>query len=393
MCHLPPSEDCQRDLIGARRDAPSKACPLAVHPSAALGEDSVIVLGVDPHKQSHTAVAVDGTTGRVLDQRTVQVSPQGFEQLLAWGRSFDAAVWALEDCRHVSGRLERTLLGLGAEVVRVPPRLMSQQRRSARTRGKSDPIDAEAVARAALARPELPRATRDAAAEEIDLLLADRDDRVAERTRACQRLRWHLHDLGLGADLDARSLDAAAVRARVKRQLGARHGGRRVSIALALLDDIARLTRQIAERERELAPLVAAYAPALLELPGVASLTAAKLIAETGDPHRFANDAAYAMAAGVAPLDASSGRQQRHRLNRGGNRQLNLALHRIAITQARIDTDARAYLTRRIADGKTKREARRTLKRHLARRVLHLLKDARPTPRPLDRANLAGATA
>ncbi len=353
----------------------------------------MIVLGVDPHKQSHTAVAVDGTTGRVLDQRTVQVSPQGFEQLLAWGRSFDAAVWAIEDCRHVSGRLERTLLGLGAEVVRVPPRLMSQQRRSARTRGKSDPIDAEAVARAALARPELPRATRDAAAEEIDLLLADRDDRVAERTRACQRLRWHLHDLGLGADLDARSLDAAAVRARVKRQLGARHGGRRVSIALALLDDIARLTRQIAERERELAPLVAAYAPALLELPGVASLTAAKLIAETGDPHRFANDAAYAMAAGVAPLDASSGRQQRHRLNRGGNRQLNLALHRIAITQVRIDTDARAYLTRRIADGKTKREARRTLKRHLARRVLHLLKDARPTPRPLDRANLAGATA
>lgn len=353
----------------------------------------MIVLGVDPHKQSHTAVAVDATTGRVLEQRTVPVSPPGFEQLLAWGRSFDAAVWAIEDCRHVSGRLERTLLAAGAEVVRVPPRLMSQQRRSARTRGKSDCIDAEAVARAALARPDLPRATRDSAAEEIDLLLADRDDRVAERTRACQRLRWHLHDLGLGADIDPRSLDAAAVRARVKRQLRGVDGGRRVSIALALLDDIARLTRQIGERERELAPLVKRYAPALLELPGVASLTAAKLIAETGDPHRFGSDAAYAMAAGVAPLDASSGRQQRHRLNRGGNRQLNLAFHRVAVTQARIDADARAYMARRTAEGKTKREARRTLKRHLARRILHLLKEARPMPAHLQPGPLQSAPA
>jgi transposase len=355
----------------------------------------VIVLGVDPHKRSHTAVAVDAATGRVLGQRTVEVSPAGFLHLQDWASSFGAAVrWALEDCRQVSGRLERVLVAAGEVVVRVPPRLMSQQRRTARTPGKSDPIDAEAVARAALARPDLPPATRDMAAEEIDLLLADRDDRVAERTRACQRLRWHLHDLGLGHDVDERTLDQAPVRARLKRQLrGLGDGGRRAAIASALLDDLARLTRQIGERERELAPLVEAYAPALLELPGVGSLTAAKLIAETGDPHRFASDAAYAMAAGVAPLDASSGRQQRHRLNRGGNRQLNLALHRIALTQARIDADARAYLARRTAEGKTKREARRTLKRHLARRVLHLLKQARPAPLPLDRATTAGATA
>ena len=345
----------------------------------------MIVVGVDPHKRSHTAVAVEAATGRVLGQRTVAVSPGGFEELLAWGCSFDGALrWALEDCRHVAGRLERTLLGTGAEVVRVPPRLMSQQRRMARTLGKSDAIDAEAVARAALARPDLPRATRDVAAEEIDLVLADHDDRVAERTRVCQRLRWHLHDLGLEHGVDERTLDQAPVRARVRRRLQRSDGGRRAAIALLLLEDIGRLTRQIRDRQRELRPLVVAYAPKLLELRGAGPLTAAKVIAETGDPHRFRNDAVYAMTSGTAPLDASSGRQQRHRLNRRGNRQLNLALHRIAITQARIDPEARLYLARRIAEGKTKREALRALKRHLARRVLRLLKEDRPMPTTLE---------
>jgi transposase len=133
------------------------------------------------------------------------------------------------------------------------------------------------------------------------------------------------------------------------------------------------LSRRARELERELAALVRRQAPGLLALPGCGALTAAKLVAEVASVERFSSDAKLAMLAGVAPLDASSGKQQRHRLNRTGNRQLNLALHRIAITQARSYAPAREYLARRRAEGKTRREALRALKRHLGRRVFRIL--------------------
>src|SRR5439155_565501 len=234
----------------------------------------MIVIGVDVHKHSLTAVAVD-EAGRMLDETTVAATDDG---LLTWADQLAGErLWALEDCRQLTRWLEHQLLSAGEELVRVPPKLMAPERRAGRARGKSDPIDALAVARAALREPRLSRPRPDEQPfRDLKLLVDHRDDLVDERRRAQQRLRWHLHQL-------------------------ARHSG-------------------------------------------------------------------------VAPLEASSGRVQRHRLDRGGNRQLNCALYRIAITQARYHPAARAYLERKQAEGKSRREAIRCLKRQLVRVVFNTLK-------------------
>ena len=310
---------------------------------------------------------------------------------MAWARSLsDERLWALEDCRHVSVSLERFLLASGERVVRVLPKLMAGTRRSARTRGKSDAIDALAVARAALREPALPVARLDGPEREIRLLLDHRDDLVGERTRTQQRLRWHLHELEPELELPAGCLDRSRWLDRVGRRLARAEQTAQVRIARELVRRIAELTRRANELERELASLVAAQAPALLELPGCGTLTAAKLLGESAGAERFRGDAQLAMHAGAAPLQASSGNRNRHRLNRSGNRQLNCALHRIAATQGRHHPPARAYLARKEAEGKSRKEALRCLKRHLARTVYRTL--TAPTKEKMKASNQAALT-
>ena len=334
----------------------------------------VIVIGVDPHKQTHTAAVVDEAVGELRGERTVRARPDGHEQLLLWARALgEERMWAVEDCRHVSIGLERFLLASGERVVRVPPKLMAGARRSARGRGKSDAIDALAVARAALREPSLPIAALEGASREIRLLLDHREDLVAERTRIQQRLRWHLHELEPELEIPAGALDRQTWLQRVGRRLARREQTVQIRICRELVRRIVELTRRERELEHELAALVAAEAPRLLELPGCGVLTAAKLIGEIAGAERFANDARLAMHAGSAPLQAASGNRQRHRLNRSGNRQLNCALHRIAVTQGRHHAPAKAYLERKQAEGKSRKEALRCLKRYLARTVYHAL--------------------
>ena len=335
----------------------------------------MIVVGVDPHKQTHTAVAVTSLVGELVDELTVKARQPGHQQLLRWARSLDGErLFALEDCRHVSGALERFLIEHGERVVRVPVKLMAGARKGARSFGKSDPIDALAVARAALREPALPAARLAGPALEIKLLLAHREDLVAESTRIHNRLRWHLHDLDPEIEIPARALSRAVWLDRLQRRLR-RHGSElRARLCRELARRAKALLREQRALERELHGLLKRHAAPLLELPGCGVLTAAKLVAEVAGIERFESDAQLAMLAGVAPLDASSGRQRRHRLNRRGNRQLNLALHRIALTQARLHPPARDYLARRRAQGKTWREALRCLKRHLVRTVFKLLK-------------------
>lgn len=336
----------------------------------------MIVVGIDPHKRSHTAVALERQTGELVGELSVPATPEGCTRLVAWALALGAeVVFALEDCRHVSGPLERFLLARALHVVRVPPKLMAGTRRSARRRGKSDAIDATAVAGAYLREPGLPPAGVDPPARELKLLVDHREDLVQERTRLCNRLRWHLHELAVGADLPTGALDRACWRTRIEERLARLEQTAQVEISRELATRIGELTRRSKELEREIAARVGATAPAVLALTGCAALTTAKIVAETGGSERFRDDAALALHAGVAPLDASSGQQRRHRLNRTGNRQLNCALHRMAVTQGRVDPRARAYLERRQAEGKTRREALRCLKRHLARVVYHALQD------------------
>jgi transposase len=344
----------------------------------------VMVLGVDVHKDTHTSVAID-RVGRQIGQRTVRATDAGHEQLVRWarreyGRSAGERVWAVEDCRHVSTRLERALLAAGERVVRVPPKLMAGARDSARTRGKSDPIDALAIARAALREPDLPAAQHDPVSRDLKLLVDHREDLVGERTRAQNRVRWHLHELDPELDIPARGLNRAVVLDRLLGWLADQPVTMITRIAAELLSDIRAATRRINAAEREIAALIGQVVPQLLSLPGVGALTAAKIVGETANVTRFRSEACFAMHAGVAPIPASSGRTNRHRLARGGNRQLNAALHRIAVTQIRLpDSLGQAYYQRRRAGGDTTMQALRALKRRLARVVFNLLQPTTTT--------------
>jgi transposase len=325
----------------------------------------MLVIGIDAHKRTHTAVAVNAV-GAEVGAKTVAATSTGHLELVRWAESLDEERrFAAEDCRHLTRGLERDLLGAGERLVRVPPKLMAGMRRAARTRGKSDPIDALAVARAALREPDLPTACLDGAEREIRLLSDRREDLVAQRTRQISRLRWHLHDLdpaleaGAGNLTTYRHLDALA------KNLGAYHGIV-AEIAVDLVAEIRQLGEKAKRIERQIATLVAPMVPSLLALEGCAALTAAKLVGETADVRRFNSSDAFARHNGTAPIPVWSGNTDHHRLNRGGNRQLNAALHRIAVTQLRSPGPAKdAYETLTKA-GKTKRDALRIIRRRLS---------------------------
>ena len=344
----------------------------------------MIVIGADTHKRSHALAAIDGGTGAVVGERSIRAEGAGHLAALRWARELDSErVWAIEDCRHVSRRLEQALIAAGERVIRVPPHLMGASRRGEREPGKSDGIDALAIARAVLrhGRERFPEAFLDERAMEIRLLADHREDLVAERTRAQNRLRWHLVELcpQLEASLPKRSLDRQLQLDRVARALRRMPAVARVRVARELVTRIRQLTRQANALEAELRALVQAQRPRLLAETGCSTLTAATLIGRTAGAQRFATESRFARQTGTAPIPASSGNRKRHRLHRGGDRQLNRALHMIAITRARHDPATRAYLQRKIAEGKTRKEAIRALKRHLARRFHRLLAEAAAT--------------
>lgn len=353
----------------------------------------MIVIGADIHKSTHALAAVSGDGGVVAGELEIRADDGGHRAALSWARELDQErVWAIEDCRHLSRRLEQALVAAGERVVRVPPKMMGESRRGEREPGKSDQIDARAVARAVVREgvEHFPAAFLDERALEIRLLADHRSDLVAERTRQISRLRWHLVDLcpEVEAKIPARQLDSAAMLDRIARRLRREERSARVRVALELVASIRCISRQAGSLERELRSLILAYRPALLAEQGLGVLTAATLIGRTAGAERFPTDAHFARHAGVAPIPVSSGRKDRFRLHRGGDRQLNKALHVIAITRARIDPQTRAYLDRKQAEGKTKREALRCLKRHLARHVHRLLSTPPVNPQPRTRIQL-----
>lgn len=327
----------------------------------------MVTLGGDCHKRTHTLVAVDDN-GQQLGVKTVFAVQAGHLEALGWARQWTERRWALENVRHLSRRLEADLLLAGEMVVQVSPKLMAGARKSAREWGKSDPIDALAVARAALRESELPVAHLEGKSRDVKLLLDHRDDLVGERTRIQNRLRWHLHELEPSFAVPDRSLDRKVVLKQVGKVL-AEHRGVAADIAVELLEHISQLTRRINELERQLGSLVTDLAPNLLDLDGCAALSAAKLIGETAGITRFKTPARFAMHNGSAPIPVWSGNAARHRLNRGGNRQLNVVLHRIALTQMRLGGRGHDYIQHRRASGDTKKEAIRALRRRISDEV------------------------
>jgi transposase len=339
----------------------------------------MVTIGIDPHKDTHHAVAAD-SLGKQLADREVSADVNGFGALLAWGRSITAAddrVWVIEDCRHVSGPLERFLIDHGEAVARLAPHLMSVARTHVRERGKSDPIDALAVARAAIAQglENLPTARLAGPELEIRLLHQHHQRLVKQRTALINDLRWNLHDLFPGFAIPARRLSENSQQAKVARKLAKAAACSRVRVARDELRRIRELTRSIQQLITDLDKLTREIAPQLVAETGIGPITAAAVIGEVAGIDRFTSDSQLARIAGCAPIPVASGRMDRHRLDRGGNRQLNYAVHMIALSRLRHDPETAIYIAKQRERGKTKREAIRCLKRHIIRRIFRLLTD------------------
>jgi len=336
------------------------------------------MIGTDSHKRTHTVIALD-EVGRRLGTKTVRTNSEGHLALVEWSAQFadydeEGVRFALEDCRHLTRRLESDLLAAGQRVVRVPTRLMAGARRASREPGKSDPIDAEAVALAALRHPDLPVAELDGPAREVKLLSDHRRDLVVQRSRIAAQVRWHLHELDPDLQIPSRGLR----RQRLVRDLLVeldRFEGVVARIVRRLLARCQELTTQINELERELRDLVRMLAPSLLEIPGCGVLSAAVILGETAGVHRFRNKDAYARFTGTAPVPVWSGSSRgKVRLNRGGNRSVNCALHMIAVTQARGVGPGQAYIDKQLARGKDRVAALRLLRRRLSDAVFSALR-------------------
>jgi transposase len=341
----------------------------------------MVMVGTDSHKRTHTVVAVDGV-GRRLDVKTVRTNSEGHLELVRWSARFGEVTFALEDCRHLTRRLEADLLAAGCRVVRVPTRLMAGARRGAREPGKSDPIDAEAVAVAALRHPDLPVAELDGPAREVKLLSDHRRDLVVQRTRIASQIRWYLHELDPDLVIPSRGLRRQRVVADLARELD-RFDGVVARLARTLLTRCDELNHQISALEAELRHLVHAIAPSLLAIPGCGVLSAAVIIGETAGVHRFRDMDAFARFTGTAPVPVWSGASAgKVRLNRGGNRSMNCALHMIAVTQARGIGPGKAYLAKQAARGKDTTAALRLLRRRLSDAVFSALRADQRTAAP-----------
>jgi len=328
---------------------------------------TMVILGVDAHKRTHTLVAIDDA-GRKLGERTVTATTDGHLQALQWAARWPSRRYAIEDCRHVSRRLEADLLAAGEVVARVPTQLMAGARKGGRERGKSDPIDALAVAWAALREPNLPTAHLDGPARELRLLVDHREDLVTERTRMQNRLRWHLHELFPELEIQPRVVKRLHVLDALERRL-ADVDGTVASIARELIGRVRELSLRANSLERQIVRLVRQLAPNLLALAGCGPLSAAKLVGEVAGAARFRSKATFARWNGTAPIPVWSANDGRYRLNRGGNRKVNAALHRIAITQWRGEGPGQAYVQRRMTTGDSKTEALRLLRRRISDEV------------------------
>jgi transposase len=332
------------------------------------------VIGVDTHRDTLTAAAVTAIGG-LLDHATVATNHGGYQELLAFAtaRLPGRRCWAIEGAGAFGAGLASFLLDRGEPVIEVPRRHRSTRRSAA----KSDALDATSIARDALITQHPAVVRRRGDREALRVLLTTRRNAVTAWTQAISQLKALIVSAPeeLRAELRGRGTKAqvsycAALRARPTRSL--EH-----QMTVRALHATARrcqlLRAEITAHQHDLHTLVAAIAPWLLELPGVGPITAAQILISWSHAGRWRSEAAFAAQAGTSPIPASSGQTRRYRLNRRGDRQLNTALHTIAVVRMRDDPMTRAYVQRRTAEGKNPREIRRCLKRIIARQLYKLL--------------------
>jgi transposase len=333
-----------------------------------------VIIGMDPHKRSATIEVID-EHGGVLGTGRFGTDKDGYAALLAAGRRYPDRIWAVEGCNGIGKHLAHRLVHDGETVFDVPAKLSAQVRVFATGNGrKTDPVDAHSVAIAALRAPHLAQVIVDADLTVLGLLADRRDELGRARTQVINRLhRLLLELIPGGAKRFLSAQQARALVATVKPRDVV--GKTRRRLVVELIGELEAIDKKIKATDKELKQLVVAHGSTLLELHGIGPSSAARLLADVGDIHRFRDRDKFASWNGTAPLDASSGEQTRHRLSRAGNRRINRALHIMAIVQLRNPTQGRAYYDTKKAAGKTSMEAVRALKRRLSNVVYQRMLD------------------
>lgn len=326
----------------------------------------MVTVGIDAHKSSLAVCLVD-ELGRELAAREFGNHPRAHAALHAWvaAQAPGERRFGIESTGWVGRGIACFLLEQGEQVVDVRGSLTDRQRTRLRGQGKSDRRDALAIARVTAREEKLPPVRVNALSRDLKLLCDYRAQLLAERIRTANRLHVDLVSLRPGYEREIRTLSTTARLERAE-ELLADDASVQATLARRRIEKLYRLDSEIRDARRELRDLVRASGSRLPEIPGVGELIAARLIGEVGQVDRIPSKASFARMNGTAPIPASSGQTHRHRLNRGGNRRLNHAIHMIALTQARTDPRARAYIERRCSEGRTRRDAIRALKRHLS---------------------------
>jgi transposase len=332
--------------------------------------DSMVAIGVDTHRDQHVAVALE-RFGRDLGSLTVAADASGYAGLWQWASGLGDPLFAVEGTGSYGAGLTRFLVAAGATVFEC-----ERPRRRERRQGKSDLIDATLAARRLLSGERLARPRGGGVRDDLRLLLMERQGAVRARTAALNELQAAIVTGPETLRSRFRGLDGNQA-AKAAAKLRERKNVTETAVAISVLRRIAirarRLSREIDEIDEQLGTITSELVPELLQECGVGPVCAAQLVVSSGDPSRMTSEASFAALAGTSPVQASSGQTQRHRLNRGGDRQLNRALHVIALSRVRYHEPTASYYQRLLATGKTPREARRCVKRQLARYFHHRL--------------------
>ncbi len=333
-----------------------------------------VLIGVDPHKGSVAVAAIDEARGQLFERASFPQSRAGLRSLERWAKRFPERSWAVENAgglgRHLAGRL----VAAGESVVDVPPKLSARVRvLSSGNARKNDGLDALAIALAASRNERLAAVDPEVGSEALRLLSERREDLVAERTRALNRLHALLRGLVPGGVAGKLSADRAA---RILRSIRPKEDASallRRRLASEVLRDVLTLDRKIADLNRRIEAEVEASGTTLTQIFGVGPILAATIIGAVDNVGRFPSKGHFASYSGTAPVEASSGEVVRHRLSVLGNRKLNYALHMVATCQARSDVRGGAYYRKKIDEGKSSKEALRCLKRRISDAVFRSL--------------------
>ena len=350
-----------------------------------------MIIGVDPHKSSHTAAAVDPTTNTSAGSVRVEASLAGYRQLMRWAARFPERRWAVEGARGLGRHLAEWLVARGEVVLDVPSTATARVRELSRgSRRKTDVIDAAAAACvAALHGDATPVAGEDHTT--VFALLEERRANLAgQRVRVANQLHAVLRDLVPGGAALAITAKAASTMLRSVRPVTACERTRK-ELAQDLVRDLRAVDVSLSDVEQRMSAALDDHGSQLRRVDGVGAITAVRLIGRTGPASRFPTADAFATYAGVAPIEVASGERTRHRLSRAGDRQLNSAIHLVAVTQVRMrHSIGRRYFDAKIAEGKTRNEAMRCLKRRLANHLWRLMSaDERRLATPADDDEIA----